>query len=99
MNRNTQNSGLTLECRDESIGFFRLVFPAIDELAGADEDALARCWHPVSLDVWASDVADTPLRCGQQAKDRKRGQTGDWNPDCTYPTSGSEMCYRCEPTV
>jgi hypothetical protein len=29
----------------------------------------------------------------------ERGQTGDWNPDCTYPTSGTEMCYRCESTV
>ena len=82
MNRNTQNSGLTLECRDESIGFFRLVFPAIDKLAGADEDALTRCWHPESLDVCASDVADTPLRCGQQAKDRVGGRPKEARERC-----------------
>ena len=62
-----------LKYRDEGIGFLGLVFPAIDELAGADEDALTMCWHPESLDVWASDVADTPFRCGQQAKDRVGG--------------------------
>ena len=31
-----------LKYRDEGIGFLGLVFPAIDELAGADEDALTR---------------------------------------------------------
>jgi hypothetical protein len=62
-----------LKSRDEGIRFFGLVFPAIDELAGADEDALASgCLERSKNEVWRS-FGEHLDKCLWKPSGRSRG--------------------------
>ena len=63
---------------DEGVGLFGGVFPAVDLLAGADEDAGAdgRLAEPVNVEF--GDVAEACLRCRQEAENDEVQGEGDF---------------------